>query len=91
LVLFLSLCVATTRERRGYIQEEIHDLLLEAGQQQPVITLRELPNGAMCIAGAKEMDVDLSAGAEASHEFVMNILMQARFWPSVALACSWDL
>lgn len=60
----------------GCVQEEIHDLLLEGVQQQPSITLREMPNGSMCIAGAKEIEVDLAAGAEASLMFVMNILMR---------------
>lgn len=59
-----------------HMQEEIHDLLLDGVQQQPNITLREMPNGSMCIAGATEIEVDLSAGAESSLMFVMNILMR---------------
>eukprot|EP00892_Ulva_mutabilis_P001765 jgi/Ulvmu1/1158/UM107_0032.1 len=65
--------------RVGFIEihkEEIHDLLLERVQEQPTISLREMPNGSMCIAGAKEIEVDLSAGADASLMFVMNILMR---------------
>lgn len=58
------------------MQEEIHDLLLEGNEQQPNISLREMPNGSMCIAGAKEIEVDLSAGAAKSLEFVMSILLR---------------
>jgi hypothetical protein len=58
------------------VQEEIHDLLLEGNEQQPNITLREMPNGSMCIAGAREIEVDLSAGASKSLEFVMSILLR---------------
>lgn len=58
------------------VQEEIHDLLLESNEQQPNITLREMPNGSMCIAGAREIEVDLSAGANKSLEFVMSILLR---------------
>jgi hypothetical protein len=58
------------------VQEEIHDLLLESNEEQPNISLREMPNGSMCIAGAREVEVDLSRGASASLEFVMNILLR---------------
>ena len=58
------------------VQEEIHDLLLEGNEQQPNITLREMPNGSMCIAGAREIEVDLSAGANKSLEFVMSIQLR---------------
>lgn len=60
----------------GCMQEEIHDLLLEGNEQQPNISLREMPNGSMCIAGAREIEVDLSAGATKSLEFVMSILLR---------------
>ena len=56
------------------LQEEIHDLLLEAGSAQPAIHLRELPNGSMCVAGATEIDIDLEAGAPASRDRVLSIL-----------------
>lgn len=71
-----SLLLQLTSQLVASVQEEIHDLLLEGVQQQPTITLREMPNGSMCIAGAKEIEVDLAAGAEASLMFVMNILMR---------------
>jgi hypothetical protein len=58
------------------LQEEIHDLLLESGAQQPAIHLREMPNGSMCIAGATEIEIDLSDSAAASRSRVMSILMQ---------------
>jgi hypothetical protein len=56
-------------------QEEIHDLLLEPDQQQPAISIREMPNGSMCVAGATEIEIDLGQGADASQARVLDILM----------------
>jgi kinesin family protein 4/21/27 len=56
-------------------QEEIHDLLLEPHQQQPAISIREMPNGSMCVAGATEIEIDLTQSHAASQARVLDILM----------------
>jgi Kinesin motor domain len=58
------------------VQEEIHDLLLLPGQPQPAISIREMPNGSMCIAGATEIDIDLSQQSDISKQHVFDLLMQ---------------
>jgi Kinesin motor domain len=58
------------------LQEEIHDLLLAPGQPQPAISIREMPNGSMCIAGATDIDIDLTQGSETSKRHVFDLLMQ---------------
>ena len=85
------------RLRVGFTEihkEVIHDLLLTPGMAQPNIQLREMTDGSMCIAGATEIEIDLSAGAAASRDRVLEILMQVRtahitpFQTQTNLACS---
>ena len=52
--------------RVGFVEilnEDIRDLLVTDSSAQPVVTIREVPGGGVCLAGASDKEV-LSTKAE---------------------------